>query len=290
MIYLKAIVLAAVEGITEFLPISSTGHMILFDQFLELSRDQQFANAFMVIIQLPAVLSVVVYFWNDLWPFGRGGVGHDRVPLPLGIHLRKDIFLLWVDVAVALIPVFLITGLSKVLLGESLDDILERHLFHPVPVAIALAVGGILLILVERIGIIPRVAHVRQIRMARAFGIGMFQCLAMIPGTSRSAATIIGGMFLGASRPAAAEFSFFLAIPTMLAACAYKILKNGLGFTAEQWAVLALGSLVSFAVAYAVIAFFMNYVRKHDFSLFGYYRIILAALVLAYQLLWGFQP
>lgn len=289
MLYLNAIILAVVEGITEFLPISSTGHMILVSQFLTLGDDPNFLNAFLVMIQLPAILSVVVYFWSDLWPFTMRDAADHTIGVAGPLRLRTDIFLLWVKVGVALIPVLVITLGSKVLLGESLDDILETYLFHPIPVAIALAVGGVLLILVERIGIQTRLAHVHQIGFLHALGIGAFQCLAMIPGTSRSAATIIGGMFLGASRPAAAEFSFFLAIPTMLAACLYKLMKSGLAFTPQQWALLAVGSVVSFLAAYAVIAFLMDYVRKHDFSLFGYYRIALGLLVLAYEILWGFS-
>lgn len=286
MLYLNAIILAIVEGITEFLPISSTGHMILVSQFLDFGGDPDFLNTFLVMIQLPAILSVVVYFWSDLWPFTTRA---NEKPDNPGVGIRRDSVVLWLKVAAALIPVFAITIGSKLVLGESLDDILETHLFHPIPVAIALAVGGILLLAVERIGIKTRLENVHQIGFLHALGIGAFQCLAMIPGTSRSAATIIGGMFLGASRPAAAEFSFFLAIPTMLAACLYKLLKNGLAFTPQQWALLVVGSVVSFLVAYGVIAFLMDYVRKHDFSLFGYYRIVLAALVVAYQLIWGFD-
>lgn len=289
MQYVNAFILAVVEGITEFLPISSTGHMILVNQFLAVSNDPEFVNAFLVIIQLPAMLSVLVYFWSDLWPFTRRDSVPHSVPIAGAVRLRADIVKLWLCVAIALVPVFVLMAGSKLVLGESLDDILEAHLFAPVPVAVALAVGGILLLLVERLGIQTRLAHVRQIGLLHALGIGAFQCLAMIPGTSRSAATIIGGMFLGASRPAAAEFSFFLAIPTMFAACSYKLLKSGLGFTPEQWTLLAIGSVVAFVVAYGVIAFLMDYVRKHDFSIFGWYRIALAALVLLYHAIWGFD-
>ena len=280
MIYLKAVILAIVEGVTEFLPISSTGHMILVDEFVQLSRNTEFVHAFLIIIQLPAVLSVVVYFWRDLWPFGRVLQEELDIALPASVYLRRDIFLLWLKVVVAIVP--------ALMLGPIFDDLLETYLLYPVPVAVALAVGGVLLILIERVGIPTKFVHVRQLGFGRALGIGLFQCLAMIPGTSRSAATIIGGMLLGASRPAAAEFSFFLAVPTMLAACVYKIVKSGFAFTREEWMVLAIGSLVAFLVAYAVIAGFMNYIRKHDFSLFGYYRLVLAGLVFLYQYFVGF--
>lgn len=289
MIYVKAVVLAIVEGVTEFLPISSTGHMILVNQFLELSQDHDFVNAFLVIVQLPAVLSVIVYFWSDLWPFSTRATDEATIGVAGRLRLRVGVSLLWIKVGVALVPAFALTLGSKWVFGESLDDLLERLLFFPVPVALALAGGGVLLVVVERLGIRTKLDRVHAIGFGRAFGIGLFQCLAMVPGTSRSAATIIGGMFLGASRPAAAEFSFFLAIPTMLAACVYKMFKNGLGFSREEWAVLAMGSLASFLVAYGVIAFLMDYIRKHDFSLFGYYRIVLAALVILYQYLWGFD-
>ena len=262
MIYLKAGLLAIVEGITEFLPISSTGHMILLEEYLKLSADKVFVDSFMVMIQLPAILSVVVYFWKDLWPF----VG-DRTKTWSRISL-------WVRIGIAFLP--------AAVLGALLDDLIEKHLFNPVTVAVALVVGGILLIVLEYRRHPGVVATARDITLATAIGIGVIQCIAMIPGTSRSAATIIGAMLLGASRVAAAEFSFFLAIPTMFGAAAFKLLKNGLRFSGEQWAVIAVASVVSFLVAYAVVAAFMNYIRHRDLKPFGYYRIALGILVLAY--------
>jgi undecaprenyl-diphosphatase len=262
VIYLKAVLLAIVEGITEFLPISSTGHMILLEEYLKLSADKVFVDSFMVMIQLPAILSVVVYFWKDLWPF----VG-DRTETWPRINL-------WVRIGMAFLP--------AAVLGALLDDLIEAHLFNPVTVAVALVVGGILLILLEYRRHRGAIASARDIPLATAIGIGVIQCIAMIPGTSRSAATIIGAMLLGASRVAAAEFSFFLAIPTMFGATAFKLLKNGLRFNGEQWVVIAVGSVVSFLVAYAVVAAFMNYIRHRDFKPFGYYRIALGILVLAY--------
>jgi len=258
--YLKAVLLAIVEGATEFLPVSSTGHLIIVDAFVRLTTDKAFNDAFMVIIQLPAILAVVAYFWKDLWPFSKVG------------DQRRAIFGLWSKILVAVVP--------ALILGKLLDDFLEAHLFAPVPVAIALIVGGVVLIALERM---PRKAvyeDTADIPLRTALFIGFIQCLAMIPGTSRSAASIIGAMTLGAGRRAAAEFSFFLAIPTMFAATGYKMLKQGFSFSSEQWALLALGSVVSFVVAFAVIAAFMGFIRHRSFEAFGYYRIALGALVL----------
>ncbi len=258
--YLKAVLLAIVEGATEFLPVSSTGHLIIVDAFVRLTADEAFNDAFMVIIQLPAIMAVVAYFWKDLWPFSHAG------------DQRRATFALWTKILMAVIP--------ALIFGALFDEYLEAHLFAPVPVAIALIVGGVILIALERI---PRTAayeHAGDIPLRTAALIGIIQCLAMIPGTSRSAASIIGAMTLGAGRRAAAEFSFFLAVPTMIAASGYKIFTQGLEFSGEQWALLAVGSAVSFAVAYAVIVAFMGYVRRHSFESFGYYRIALGAFVL----------
>jgi undecaprenyl-diphosphatase len=268
MDYLRIIILAVVEGVTEFLPISSTGHLVLVEEYVQLAQNAEFCRAFTVIIQLPAILAVVVYFWRTLCPWGK----------PL--EERQATIALWTKIAVAFLP--------AAVLGLLLDDFISAHLQKPVPVACALLVGGVILIFMERRKKDPTVPHAGNLGYARALGIGFFQCLAMFPGTSRSGATIIGGMALGASRAAAAEFSFFLAIPTMAGACAVRLFKNGAAFSAEQWGLLAVGSLVSFAVAYGVIAFLMNYIRKHDFQAFGYYRIVLGVVVLAYYWLVGF--
>jgi len=261
VLYLKAALLAVVEGITEFLPISSTGHMIVLDEFLKLSPDKQFSDAFMVIIQLPAILAVVVYFWKDLWPFKA-----DRQETMARIGL-------WIKIVAAFIP--------AAIFGFLLDDFIEARLFNVPVVAAALFVGGIVLVALERRTPSNRMPTARDIAARTAIWIGCFQCLAMIPGTSRSAATIIGAMLLGTSRLAAAEFSFFLAIPTMMGATTLKLIKNGVAFTAEQWIAIAIGSIISFIVAYVVVAAFMNYIRRHDFKPFGYYRIALALVVLA---------
>lgn len=262
MIHLKAVLLAIVEGITEFLPVSSTGHLILVDEWVSLSPDRDFSNAFMVMIQLPAILSVVVFFWKDLWPSSR-----DRAVVSAKL-------VLWAKIALACVP--------AAVLGLLFDDVIEAHLLRPLPVAGALVVGGVILIFVDHGKRTHRFETIADITFPLAVFIGMFQCLAMIPGTSRSAATIIGAMVLGASRVAAAEFSFFLAIPTMLGATLLTTAKHGLAFTPQQWGVIAVGSAVSFAVAYGVIAGLMSYIRKHDFRVFGYYRIALGLLVIAY--------
>jgi len=209
-------------------------------------------------------LSVVVYFWKDLWPYGRTG------------DERRALFALWGKILIAVVPALGI--------GDLVGGYLDAHLFAPVPVAIALFLGGVILIGVERLRHEVVFETVADITLRAALIIGFIQCLAMFPGTSRSAATIIGAMLLGASRPAAAEFSFFLAIPTMVAATGYSLLKSGLSFSGEQWAVLAVGSVTSFVVAYAVIAAFMSYVRSRSFAPFGYYRIALALVVFA---AWG---
>ncbi|MEK7794962.1 MAG: undecaprenyl-diphosphate phosphatase [Candidatus Hydrogenedentota bacterium] len=260
MDYLVAALLAVIEGVTEFLPVSSTGHLIIADEFLSLSESESFNNTFIVVIQLPAILAVVAYFWTSLWPWGAG------------LAERRKRFGLWSRIVAAFAPA---AGL-----GFLFDDILERYLFAPVPVAIALFVGGLVIILLERRGPRPRIHSLTELTFPIAIGIGLFQCLAMFPGASRSAATIIGAMILGLTRPAAAEFSFFLAIPTMLGATSLKIAKNGLGFTNHEWALIATGAIVSFVVAYAVVAAFMKYIQRRDFAIFGYYRMALAVLVL----------
>ena len=259
--FVKAIVLAVVEGATEFLPVSSTGHLILVEEIFRLSDDIAFNDAFLVIIQLPAILSVVVYFWKDLWPFSSSG------------EKRRDMFWMWAKLVVAFLP--------AAVLGFLFDDLIEKHLFAPLPVAAALFVGGVVILLIERIPRNTTTPLVKDVSFQKAFLIGLVQCLAMFPGTSRSAATIVGAMLLGLSRPAAAEFSFFLAIPTMVGATTYKVATSGLAFTPPQWGVLAVGSLTSFLVAYAVIAAFMNYIRKRDFVVFGWYRIVLAGVIVA---------
>lgn len=257
---IKVILLGIVEGITEFLPISSTGHLILLERYLQLSGTPGFAETFMVVIQLPAILAVVVYFFPKLWPF-RGNT------------LQYDVCTLWIKIVLAFVP--------AAMAGVLFDDLLEAWFFNARSVAIALILGGAVLWLIETRKFAPRYAAAPEIPLAAALGVGLFQCIAMMPGVSRSAATIIGAMLLGAGRAAAAEFSFFLAIPTMLGAASFKLLKAGFHFTGFEWFLLGLGGLVSFIVAYLVIAAFMTYIQRRNFIPFAWYRIVLGALILA---------
>lgn len=262
MVFLKAILLAVVEGFTEFLPISSTGHLILLDRLVQLSVDREFTDSFIVMIQLPAILSVVLYFWKDLWPFHRDD------------GERRARFGLWVKIVVAFLP--------AAVLGVLFDDFMESHLFNPAVVAGALLVGGIVLIALEQRHRAGPFSSARDIPVRTALFIGLIQCIAMVPGTSRSAATIIGAMLLGSSRVAAAEFSFFLAVPTMLGATVFTVAKRGLYFDAMEWAVLGVGSVASFLMALAVVAALMKFVQRHNFTVFGWYRIALAVIVVWY--------
>lgn len=268
IMFLKALILGIVEGITEFLPISSTGHMILVDQFLKLSKDKTFTDSFEVIIQLGAILSVIVLFWKKLCPF-CGSEEH-----------KKNTWYLWLKIVTAVIP--------AVVLGLLFDDVITKHLFNSHVVAITLTFYGLVLILLERFNskrVSSKIESVSAIPFSIALVIGVFQCLAMVPGTSRSAATIIGAMLLGLSRGTAAEFSFFLAIPTMAGATALTLFKSGFSFDLQQWITLAIGFVTSFLVAYAVIKFLMSFIKHHDFGLFGYYRIVLGIVVLLF--LWN---
>lgn len=253
--YLKAIVLGVVEGATEFLPVSSTGHLIIVEQYLQLSDDVAFNNSFMVLIQFPAILSVLLYFWRDITPFVE-----DSAKRALRITL-------WKKILFAIVP--------AIIFGALFADLIDEVLFAPRPVAVALIVGGVVLILMERLLKPDKVQDLDGVSARTALAIGFFQCLAMIPGTSRSAATIFGAMVMGVDRKTAAAFSFILAIPTMAAATGYKLLQNGLSFTGEQWGILAVGSVVSFLTAYASVALLMGYIQKHSFAAFGWYRIML---------------
>ena len=274
---IKAIILGIVEGITEWLPISSTGHLILVDEFLKLNETDDFKEMFDVVIQLGAILAVVVIFFKKLWPFGKKD---NNAPLSkdgFGALVKKDVFVMWFKVLVACIPAAVI--------GLALDDWIDEHLYNPWVVAIALIVFGIAFIVVENWnkGRTSRVAEIAKLTYKDAFIIGMFQLLAAIfPGTSRSGATIVGALLIGVSRAVAAEFTFFLAIPVMFGASLLKLIKYDGGFTTQQTAILAVGMIVAFAVSIFVIKFLMDYIKKHDFKVFGWYRIILGALVLGY--------
>lgn len=266
---LKAVLFGIVEGVTEWLPVSSTGHLILLNEFLQLDVSDAFRSMFDVVIQLGAILAVVVLFFKKLNPFDPGKSSTKK----------KATWSLWFKVIAAIIP----SGVVGVLL----DDWMDEHLHNGIVVAIALIVYGVAFILVERAnaGKKPRVRSVEKMDYRTAMMIGLAQCLSLIPGTSRSGSTILGGILVGASRGAAAEFSFFMAIPTMLGASGIKLLKfflSGTAFGGLEIAVLAVGCVVSFVVSLLVIRGLMEYVRKHSFSAFGVYRIILGIVVLAY--------
>lgn len=262
---LKVIFLGIVEGITEWLPISSTGHMLLVDEFLRMNMEEDFKSMFIYVIQLGAIIAVIFLFWNKMWPFR-----FKEKPV-----IQKDIFSMWFKVVVAVLP-------SAV--GIVLNDFLEEHLGTPAVIALMLILYGILFIVIENWNKTrtPKVMTLNDITYKTAFIIGLFQILSMIPGTSRSGATIIGALLIGVSRTAAAEFTFFLAVPTMVGASAYKLLKFGFDFTSKEILTLVLGMVVAFLVSVLVIKFLMGYIKKHDFKVFGWYRIVLGAIVLAY--------
>ncbi|MCI6965839.1 undecaprenyl-diphosphate phosphatase [bacterium] len=267
---LKVIFLGIVEGITEWLPVSSTGHMLLVDEFLQLNASEAFKEMFFIVIQLGAILAVVVLFWQKMLPF--------QVKDKSKPFWKKDTLSLWLKVVVACIP-----GAAVTLL---FDDFIEAHLHTPAVIAGALIAYGVAFLLVEGWNKTrkPRIRALSEITYSTALLIGLFQVLSIIPGTSRSGATIIGALILGVSRVAAAEFTFFLAVPVMFGMSALKLMKFGFAFTGAELLVLLLGMAVAFLVSLAVIRFLMNYIRKHDFCAFGWYRIALGALVLIYFL------
>ena len=270
---LKAILFGIVEGITEWLPVSSTGHIILLDEFIALQGSDEFKSMFDVVIQLGAILAVIVLFFHKLNPLA----------LKKSPDEKKQTWNLWFKVIAAIIP----SGV----LGVLLDDWMEAKLHHGIPVAIALIVYGIAFILVERRNTgkhLKTIGDVHSIDYKTALLIGAFQCLSLVPGTSRSGSTILGAILLGVGRSAGAEFSFFMAIPTMVGASGIKLLKfvrSGVGITGQEIVSLAVGCVVSFIVSLLVIKGLMEYVRKHSFSAFGVYRIILGAVVLVYFLI-----
>ncbi len=260
---LKIILIGIVEGITEWLPISSTGHMILVDKFVKLDMTDAFKEMFLVVIQFGAILAVIFLFWNKVWPFSTKEK----------YFIKKESFSIWFKVAFACLPSAL---------GFILDDFLEEHFGTPLTIAIMLIFYGILFIIIENWNKkrTPKYKTLADVTYASAFLIGVFQVLAMIPGTSRSGATIIGALLIGLSRTAATEFTFFLAIPTMIAASLYKLVKFGFDLTGYQIATLISGMAVAFAVSVFAIKFLMGYIKKHDFKAFGWYRIILGVIVI----------
>lgn len=264
---LKVIFLGIVEGITEWLPISSTGHMLLVDEFLKLSMSDAFKEMFFVVIQLGAILAVVVIYWKDLWPFEKQ---EEK------IEVKMNTLAMWVKIVVACIP----AGVMGILF----DDWMEAHLHTPVVIALALIFYGVWFLVLENRNQNkkPKVRHIDHISLKTAFLIGVFQVLSLIPGTSRSGSTIIGGLLLGVSRTVATKFTFYLAVPVMFGASFIKLLKFGFHFTAVEAVVLLLGMSVAFLVSVFVIKFLIQYIRKHDFKVFGWYRIVLGAIVLLY--------
>ena len=272
---LKALLFGIVEGITEWLPISSTGHMILLDEFVQLQMSDAFKSMFEVVIQLGAILAVVVLYFPKLWPFRRARRGEG-----LAGWFKMDTIRLWIRVIVAILP--------SAIVGIPFDDWMDVHLHTAPVVAAMLVLYGVAFIVIERrqnqTHRRTRIQSVELIDMRMALLIGLFQVLSLVPGTSRSGATILGGMLMGCSRAAAAEFSFYLAIPTMAGASLIKVLKFGLGFTMEELIVLGVGCVSAFVVSVIAIKTFIGYIKKHSFTAFGWYRIALGALVAVYFL------
>ena len=278
---IKSVIFGLVEGITEWLPISSTGHLILVEQFLKFKEvSPEFLGMFQVVIQFGAILAVVMLYFKNIWPFTKD---KNKAIKEKGIlsYFNKDIMMLWGKILVGCIPAAII--------GLLFDEVFEELFYNPICIAIALIVFGIAFIVIEnwkKKSKRKTKDENSEITYKDALIIGIFQLLAAIfPGTSRSGATIIGGLLIGLSRPNAAEFTFYLAIPTMLGASLLKLVKFGFVFSSIEIIVLLVGMLVSFLVSIAVIKFLMGYIKKHDFRVFGYYRIILGIIVLGYFLL-----
>lgn len=269
---LKAVLFGVVEGITEWLPISSTGHMILLNEFVKLNVSSQFWDMFLVVIQFGAILAVILLYWKTIWPLEIY-----RHRKRTRIVWKKDTLSLWGKTIVACIPAGVV--------GVLLDDWLDEHLYNWLVVAIMLILVGVAFLVVEKVmkDRKPQITELKDLGMKQALIIGMFQLIAAVfPGTSRSGATIIGGLMIGVSRTVAAEFTFILAIPVMAGASLLKMLKFGFHFTGMETAVLGTGMVVAFVVSVIVIRFLMGYIRKHDFKPFGWYRIVLGALVIVY--------
>lgn len=264
---IKTIILGIVQGITEWLPVSSTGHMILVDQFMSLNQDRDFMNLFFVIIQFGSILAVVTMYFHKLNPFSPKKTAAEK----------KETWNMWSKVIVGIIPAGVV--------GFLFEDLIDKYFYNSVVVAAALIIYGVAFIIIEKRSRKPLVTSIDTMTYKSAFLIGVFQVLALIPGTSRSGSTILGGVIMGASRFVAAEFSFFMAVPTMLGASAVKLLKyfmEGLTLSGEQIIILITGMAVAYIVSVAAIKFLMGYIKKHDFCAFGYYRIILGIIVLVY--------
>ena len=271
---IKAVLFGIVEGVTEWLPISSTGHMILLNEILPFQGvSENFYSMFEVVVQLGAILAVVVLFWHQIWPLGRNQqTGR--------VEWKRPILTLWCKILVACVPAAVI--------GLLFDDVFERLFYNYVSVAIALIVFGVAFIVVENLrkGRKSRIRSLARLDYKTVLLIGVFQVIAAVfPGTSRSGATIVGALMLGVSRKVAAEFTFFLAIPVMFGASLLKLVKYGFAFAGGELAILLVSMIVAFAVSILVIQFLLSYIRKHDFKVFGWYRIVLGAVVLAYFLI-----
>ena len=271
--WLKAVFLGIVEGITEWLPISSTGHMILVDEFIHMNITEEFKALLLVVIQLGAILAVIVLYFKQLWPFSTKEK----------YFISRDKFSMWFKILAACIPAGVI--------GLLFDDAIDELLLKPVVVAFTLVIYGVIFIVIEKSGIAQknRVNEIAELTYRDALLIGVFQMLALVPGTSRSGATIIGGMLLGCARPVAAEFTFYLAVPVMAGASLIKTLKygmdNGFALRGNETLILVTGMIVAFLVSIVVIRFLMGYIRKHNFIVFGWYRIILGMIMLGYFVL-----
>ncbi len=271
--WIKILVLGIVEGITEWLPISSTGHMILVDEFWKTSEavlSKDFMTMFEVVIQLGAIMAVVVLYFRKIWPFRM----ERKAKNTFERYCDKDKFIMWLKIAVSCVP--------AILVGLPFEEQIDKYLFKAPVVAAMLIVYGIAFLFIERYNKrrTPRIDDIRELTWTDAALIGIFQVLAMVPGTSRSGATILGGILIGASRSIAAEYTFFLAIPTMLGASALKLIKFGFDFTGTELAVLLIGMVTAFVVSILAIKFLIGYIKKHDFSAFGWYRIVLGIIVL----------
>lgn len=278
----KAVFFGIIEGITEWLPISSTGHMILLNELMPLKVSESFYSMFEVVIQLGAIMAVVLLFWKSIFPFQRPVYTSRMKKAGLVSYLNMDIVLLWCKILVACVPAAVI--------GLLFNDIFEELFYNYTTVSVALIVFGIAFLIIEEMhrGKAAKVNSLSEITFRLALYIGIFQLIAAIfPGTSRSGATIVGALLLGVSRTVAAEFTFFLAIPVMFGASLLKLVKFGLHFTSTEVTILLTGMIVAFLVSVLVIKFLMGYIKKHNFKVFGWYRIVLGIIVLAYFGLWA---
>ncbi len=269
---IKVIILGIIEGITEWLPISSTGHMILVEQFLKLNVSEDYWNMFLVVIQLGAILAVVFLYFGKLWPFQRA----DRKERGVYRVLNRKKFTMWLKILVSCVP--------AIIIGLPFDDWLDEHFYNYPTVAVMLILYGVLFIVVEDRNRKrkPLITGIDEIDWRSAFIIGLYQVLALIPGTSRSGATILGGIILGMDRKTASEYTFFLAIPVMLGASLLKLVKFGFAFSGFELLLLAIGMVTAFAVSLFAIRFLLKYIKDHDFKVFGWYRIVLGVIVLIY--------